>query len=107
MIYRFKSRADGDLIMMGATGDQVLRVIGKSPAPQGIIELGAMPTAVAAIEAAVHAEDAAHAEAQRLAAAAGKHLAPHDGVTLRQHAWPLVEMMKRSMAEGVDIVWGV
>ena len=38
MIYKFKSKAAGDVIMMGANGDQVLRVIGKTPAPKGIIE---------------------------------------------------------------------
>ena len=40
---RFKSKADGDLIMMGPAGDQVLRIIGREPAPQGIIEVAALP----------------------------------------------------------------
>ena len=46
-------------------------------------------------------------EAVVWALAEGKTLAPREGVTLRQRAWPLVEMMKRSMAEKADIVWGV
>jgi ABC-type lipoprotein export system ATPase subunit len=29
------------------------------------------------------------------------------GITLRQRAWPLVEMLKRSQSEGQDVVWGV
>ncbi len=107
MIYKFKSKAAGDLIMTGPGGDEVLRVIGKTPAAQGIIEAAAMPAAIAAIEQAVAADEAARAQAEKEAAAEGGKLAPRDGVTLRQRAWPLVEMMKRSMAEQADIVWGV
>ena len=107
MIYKFKSKAAGDVIMMGPAGDDVLRLIGKTPAPKGIIEVDAMPAAIHALELAVAADDAARAQAEQEAAAQGQTLAPRDGVTLRQRAWPLVEMMKRSMAEGHDIVWGV
>jgi len=107
MIYKFKSKAAGDVIMMGPAGDDVLRLIGKTPAPKGIIEVDAMPAAIHALELAVAADDAARAQAEQEAAAQGQTLAPRDGVTLRQRAWPLVEMMKRSMRENVAIVWGV
>ncbi len=108
MIYRFKSKADGDLIMMGPAGDAVLRVIGREPASQGIIEARALPTAIAAIEQAVAAEEAARKAAGKdepgdgVAASGGG-----DKVSLRQRAWPLLEMMRRSQAEDADIVWGV
>jgi hypothetical protein len=107
MIYKFKSKAAGDVIMMGPAGDDVLRLIGKAPAPQGIIEVGAMAGAMAAIEQAVAADEAARAQAEREAAAEGRVLGPREGVSLRQRAWPLAEMMKRSVAAGADIVWGV
>ena len=107
MIYKFKSKADGDLIMTGPAGDAVLRIIGKAPAPQGIVEFASMAAAIASIEQAVAADEAARAEAEKEAAAEGQKLKPRDGVTLRQRAWPLVEMMRRSMAERADIVWGV
>ncbi len=107
MIYKFKSKADGDVIMTGPAGDDVLRMIGKSPAAQGIIESGSMSAAMAAIEQAVAADETARTQAEKEAEADGKKLGPRDGVTLRQRAWPLVEMMKRSIKEGVDIVWGV
>ncbi len=107
MIYKFKSKADGDVIMTGPAGDEVLRVIGKPPAAKGIIEAGSMSAAIAAIEQAVAADEAARVQAEKEAVAAGAKLAPRDGVNLRQRAWPLVEMMKRSISEGADIVWGV
>jgi len=105
MIYKFRSKSAGDVIMMGPSGDQVLRIIGKSPAPTGIIEPAAMPAAIAAIERAIVAEDEACKQTE--AEAEGKKLPPRDAVSLRQRAWPLVEMMKRSQAEGHEVVWGV
>ena len=107
MIYKFKSKAAGDVIMMGPAGDDVLRVIGKSPGATGIIEVVQMPAAIAAIEQAIAADEAARAQAEKDAAADGTRLAPRDGVTLRQRAWPLVDMMKRSIGEKADVVWGV
>jgi len=107
MLYKFKSKAAGDVIMTGSPGDEVLRLIGKAPAAQGIIEVAAMSAAIAAIEQAVAADEAARAQAEKEAATDGRKLAPREGVTLRQRAWPLVEMMKRSMTENADIVWGV
>jgi hypothetical protein len=107
MIYKFKSKAAGDVIMMGPSGDHVLRIIGKQPAPKGIIEPAAMPAAIAAIERAIVDEENARKQAEADAAAEGKALPPREAVTLRQRAWPLVEMMKRAHAEDKEIVWGV
>lgn len=107
MIYKFKSKAAGDLIMMGPSGDQVLRIIGKEPAPKGIIEPPAMAAAITAIERAVADDEAARAQAEREAQAQGRTLAPREGVSLRQRAWPMVEMLRRAQAAGHDIVWGV
>ena len=103
MMYRFKTKADGDLIMMGPVGDSVLRIIGKEPAAKGIVEAGALPAAIAAIEQAVSADEAARKDAAPDTAAAGAG----DKVGLRQRVWPLLEMMRRSQAENADIVWGV
>jgi hypothetical protein len=36
MLYKFKSKAAGDVIMLGPNGDQVLRLLGRAPAPSGI-----------------------------------------------------------------------
>ena len=107
MIYKFKSKAAGDVIMMGPSGDHVLRVIGKQPAPKGIIEPADMPAAISAIERAIVEEEDARKQAEADAAAEGRTLAPAEGVSLRQRAWPLVEMMKRAHADGKEIVWGV
>jgi hypothetical protein len=104
MIYKFKSKAAGDVIMMGPTGDQVLRLLGKEPSPKGIIEPAQMPAAIQALEQAVAAEEATRKDAAE--AEDGKP-PKGDGISLRQRAWPLVEMMKRAHAANENIVWGV
>ena len=111
MIYKFSSKAAAELIMLAASGDQVLRIIGKEPAARGIIEAAALPAAMRALERAIADDEAAHH------AAATEHAGAADaegrseggrghGVRLRQRAWPMLEMMKRASAEQADIVWG-
>ena len=99
MIYKFKSRATGDLIMTQPVAERVLALIGKDRTPQGIIEVGQMAAAMAALEAAVAAEAPQGAGED---GGAGKA----DRVSLRQRVWPMVEMIKRAQAEGQPITWG-
>ena len=106
MIYKFKSKAAGDVIMLEPSGDQVLKAIGREPSAKGIFEVADMPAAIAAIEHAIADEEALRAEAEAEAKANGQALPP-PGLGLRQRAWPLVEMMKRCHAAGEPIVWGV
>ena len=100
MIYKFKSKSTGDLIMLGPHGDQVLRLMGREPAAQGIIEPAAMAAALAALQDAVAAE---------AAPADGDDTAPDQprAVALRQRVWPMVEMLRRAQTGGVAVVWGV
>ncbi len=107
MIYKFKSKASGDVIMMGPTGDALLRAIGRQPSAKGILEPAAMAAALAGIEQAVAADEAARAQAEAEAAARGERLKPREAVALRQRLWPMVEMIKRSAAAGEPVVWGV
>ena len=104
MIYKFKSKATGDVVMLGVNGDHLLRLMGREPSAQGIFEVEDMRQL---LEQAVAAEEAARTQAEAEAAAEGQQLPPHDTVSLRQRVWPLVEMMKRAQAAGYPIVWGV
>lgn len=98
MIYKFKSKASGDVIMLGPNGDQMLRILGREPAPKGIIEVGHMAAAIAALREAVR-QDAMPSEEED--EADGK------GVSLHQRLWPVVELLERSLAAGEPVVWGV
>lgn len=98
MLYTFKSGATGTLIMSAERADHLLEIIGKPPAPRGIVAAEALPAAIAAIQQAVAAD-----EADRPA----RTEADEGLVTLRQRAWPLVEMFKQAQQAHVAVVWGV
>jgi len=110
MIYRFKCKSDGDVVMLQATAERVLAVIGKDVTPQGILEPGQMAAALQALQAAVATDDAARSGRDDAPAAAGDDApAPTAGdpVSLRRRVWPLVEMIRRAQAEGEPVLWGV
>ena len=103
MLYKFKSKAAGDVIMLGPNGDQVMRIVGREPAAKGIFEIDHMPRLIAALEQAVAVDEAARQRAAEDGEAApGKG----DGVTLRQRVWPLVDMLRRCHAAREVITWG-
>ena len=106
MIYRFRSPASGDVVMLGPSGDELLRILGREPAPKGIIEPAAMPAAMVALHAAVEAAEQAPADGGDEDA---EEPDPHTarGVTLRQRVWPMLEMLRRAHAEDAPVVWGV
>lgn len=107
MIYRFKSKAAADVIMLGESGDQILRLLGREPSPQGIVEHAALGAAISALELAVAQDEAAFAQRQAEAEAEGLPIPRREGVSLRQRAWPLLELMRLSLRDEQDMVWGV
>ncbi|WP_048441733.1 DUF1840 domain-containing protein [Caenimonas sp. SL110] len=98
MLYKFKSKAAGDVIMLEPNGKQVLQLIGKDAGAKGIIEPSQMHAAIAALESAIAKE-----ETDRDAEGAEKA----DGISLKQRALPLIDMMRRAKAADEEIVWGV
>lgn len=109
-MYKFKSRAAGDLIMLEPNGRQILSIIGKYDGPaetKGILLPDHMPAAIAALEAAVTRDEALQAEMAQQAKAAGKEPARSEGISLRQRAVPFIEMMRRCHKADKEIVWGV
>jgi cyclopropane-fatty-acyl-phospholipid synthase len=99
MLYKFKSRAAADLIMLEPHGRQIVSIMGKTPGSSGIVTVAQIPAAIAALEAAVAEEEA------RLKAQAADQR--KDVVRLRQRVVPFIEMLKRSAAADTDVVWGV
>ena len=107
MLYKFKCKASGDLIMLAAQGDALMRALGREPAAQGIIEPTAMAAALQAIQAAIDADEALRAQAEAEASARGATLPARQGVAPRARYWPMVEMLRRAQAANEPIVWGV
>ncbi len=110
MLYKFKSKVTGDLIMLEPNGRQVLTLIGKGDADalvKGILQPADMPGAIAALEQAVAQDDDAQQQRQRDAQAAGAAQPRSDTVSLRQRVVPFIDMLRRCQKADKEIVWGV
>lgn len=127
MLYEFKSRATGTVVMTAPVAERLLAIVGRTPAAKGIFTVDQMGPALAALQAAVDAEAAEAQQAVNAAmasgpssgatvASAGKtsesdwpaHDSPQQPapITLRQRAWPLMDMLRTAQAKGKDITWG-
>jgi hypothetical protein len=107
MLYKFKSKAAGDLIMLEPNGRRVLQIIGKDPGPKGIILPEEMVAATKALEQAIEREEAEQQAAIDEAKAKGEVPPRFDQVSLRQRAVPFLDMLRRCSEAGKEIVWGV
>lgn len=105
MIYRFKSKAGADVILMGVNGEQMLGLIGREAAAQGLIAHETLPAAISALEQSVADDEAAFARLQAEAEAAGEPVPRREGVSLRQRAWPLIGLMNHALKAGEDVLW--
>ena len=110
MLFKFKSKATADLIMLEADARRLLKImIGDDPV-KGIVSCHALPEVLARIDAAV-LQDEALRQAHSLHVAkpdSGKDSEPAlPTVRLAQRAAPMQQMVQRCMTEKSDIVWGV
>ena len=114
MLYKFKSKNTGDLIMLQPNGRRVLEIIGKlapdenaDAAIKGIILPNQMAAAVTALETAIAREEAEQAEAKAKALARKEPVPRFEAISLRQRATPFITMLQRCAEKENEIVWGV
>ncbi len=105
MIYKFKSQATADVIMLQANGEQMLAIVGKEPSAQGIITVAQIPAAIAALEAAIAVHEAAEAKRRENPGLVVE--VEGDSIMLRQRAAPFIDLLRASAQAGKDVVWGV
>lgn len=109
-MYKFKSPATGDVIMLEPNGRHVLTIIGKydSPTPhKGILLPEDMPAAIEALQAAIIAEEEKRKQLTDEAVARGEPAPRFETIALRQRALPFIDMMRRCHKAEKEIVWGV
>ena len=111
MLFKFKSKIEGDLIMLEFNARHVLQIIGKEAGPQGIIVASDMPDAIAALDKAIAAEEAAVVAAKKAAtehpSTAENTVTPADPIPLRQRSLPFMKLLKACSSANTAIVWGV
>ncbi len=115
MLYKFKSKASGDVIMFETHAKALLEIMGKDPSAKGILLVADMPKALEALEAALkkHGHEAGHEVSHEEGhASSAKHGSKEQeqaslAVSLGQRAAPMRQMIKQCILEGHPIVWGV
>lgn len=130
MAIRFQSRATADVLMLDAVAERLLTLMGKTPAPQGIVTVAQLAAARAALQAAVLQSEAPSAappapatSVPSAALARGRDDADdrdhrddrddrddRDGapaavVSLRQRAAPLLALLAEAERADCDVTW--
>lgn len=110
MLVTFHSKAVADVLMRSADVAPLLSAAGKSFGDQiperGVFTRDQLPAAIAGLERAIQA-DGGHGEAQDDESDPDKPpVNPIDQpVALRNRAFPLLDMMRKSLEAGHDITW--
>lgn len=113
MLYKFKSQATADVIMLRESAEEILKIMGKEAGATGIVTVAQIPGAVSALRAEIQRREAASGPGQAQddvagqAAQAGTAQGQEEPISLRRRAAPFIEMLERSAADGKDVVWGV
>jgi len=102
----FKSQRSSDVLMLAATGRQVLTLLGKDPdAARGVVTVEQLPAAIAAIQTAIARDKADHAEAEVDDESAQDPDGPP--VQLFRRLVPVLELLQSAGRHEVPVTWGV
>lgn len=109
MLITFKSAASGDVMMFEENGKELLSVLGKDPdADKGIFTVEQLPSAIAALRAAVEADRSTKREQPDADEGdEDNDRQADDSIQLAQRALPLLELLERSLVDKVPVTWGV
>ena len=113
MLFKFKSKATSDLIMLEPDARVLLQMmLGEDPV-KGIILAKDLPATITKLESAL-AQQSAHGGSVKVrhqdatAGLANSEDGPWmEAVHVHQRAVPMLQMLKRCLAEKADLVWGV
>jgi len=94
MLFKFKSKVTGDLIMLEPDAKRLLKIMGREEQVKGIFLADQLPAAIASLESAVAQEEV-------------EGLNDPKQISLRQRSLPMLKMLKQCLAQSADVVWGV
>lgn len=114
----FKSQATGNLVMIAAHAEALLKRLGKTAAEPGILEVADMPRALVTLRALdpdelpdapmrPSGEDDPEADSDRHREDKPPVGFQDEPVSLRQRAAPFIRLIEQAQAGGKPIVWGV
>lgn len=103
MLYRFKSLATADLIMLGTDARGALRLLGKDLTPEGVISADQLPQAIEILQKARREDRALRAREETSV------LDQLDGddpdIRLSQRLVPLVNILELANAAHAAVIW--
>jgi len=108
MLYEFKSKATGTVVMTSNVAERILSIIGKEAGPQGIITLEQINPAIAALQSAIERDDReSQGERDSDATEADEPAHQHQTISLRQRAHPFIELLRDAYKAQERVTWGV
>lgn len=107
MLYRFKSQASAEIVMLQPNAEELLKIIGKSAGPTGIITVAQAGPAIAALKAEIQRRETLREAPPPDPNAEPNDAAKDEAVSLRHRATPFIHLLEESSAAGKDVVWGV
>lgn len=107
MLFRFRSQATAELVMLETDAKAALRLLGKEIASDGVISPEQLSRAITVLQ---QAADADQAQRQKDNAAwqddgQGSEEGSDPGVYLSQRLVPLVRMLQQAHDEGKAVTW--
>ncbi len=106
MLYEFKSKAGGTVVMTQPVAESLLAIIGKPPGRAGVFEAEHLPAAIAALNGAIEQEKARGKPGSR-DDEDDPSVDPEKRIGLSQRAWPLIDLFKQAAAASQRVTWGV
>jgi hypothetical protein len=100
MLVRFRSDA-GDLLMFGDVAVTLLKMMGQTGDLPGAILASDIPAALDRLQGAVGSQRDTSSPGD------GSHDERDPPVSLRQRAFPLIELLQRAIKKNVDVIWQV
>ena len=94
MLYKFKSKATGDLIMLEPDAKRLLKIMGREGQEKGIFLVEQLPDAMAKLEHAIAEEEAVGLQDPKQ-------------ISIRNRGHPMLKKLKMCLDKSADMVWGV
>ena len=94
MLYKFKSKVTGDLIMLEPDAKRLLKIMDREDQVKGIFLAEQLSAAIAALESAIANEEI-------------EGMKDPKQISLRQRSMPMLKMLDQCLKQSADVVWGV
>jgi len=94
MLYKFKSKVTGDLIMLEPDAKRLLKIMDREDQVKGIFLAEQLSAAIAALESAIANEEI-------------EGMKDPKQISLRQRSMPMLKMLNQCLKQSSDVVWGV